>query len=79
FNSSQQARLAHSAPALAPVSIALNSSSLYAGQAMGAALGASLVVAVGYGALGPAGLLLVAGAFACSVLADRRQDARNTP
>jgi len=79
FNSSQQARLAHSAPALAPASIALNSSSLYAGQAMGAVLGASLVVALGYGALGPASLLLVAGAFACSVLADRRQDARNTP
>lgn len=79
FNSSQQVRLAHSAPHLASASIALNSSSLYAGQAMGAALGATLVVALGYGALGPAGVLIVAVAFACSVLADRRQAAGNAP
>lgn len=71
FNSSQQARLAQSAPALASASIALNSSSLYAGQAMGAALGGFLVVALGYDALGPVALLIVGAAFACSVWADR--------
>lgn len=71
FTSSQQARLAHSAPALASASIALNSSSLYAGQAMGAALGAWLVAAVGYGALGPAAVIIMVLALACSIQADR--------
>ena len=71
FTSSQQARLAQSAPALASASIALNSSSLYAGQAMGAALGAWLVVAGGYDALGPVALVIVGGAFLSSVVADR--------
>lgn len=71
FTSSQQARLAQSAPDLASASIALNSSSLYAGQAMGAALGATLVVALGYDALGPIALLIMGGALYCSVMADR--------
>jgi predicted MFS family arabinose efflux permease len=72
FNSSQQARLAQSAPALASASIALNSSSLYAGQAMGAALGAALVVALGYDALGPTALIIITVALLFSWLADRR-------
>jgi predicted MFS family arabinose efflux permease len=72
FNSSQQARLAQSAPALASASIALNSSSLYAGQAMGAALGAALVVALGYDALGPTALIIMIVAMLFSWLADRR-------
>lgn len=72
FNSSQQARLAQSAPTLASASIALNSSSLYAGQAMGAALGAALVVALGYGALGPTALIIIAVALLLSWLAERR-------
>lgn len=71
FTSSQQARLAQSAPALASASIALNSSSLYAGQAMGAALGASLVVTLGYEGLGPVALFIMAMALACSWRADR--------
>lgn len=71
FNSSQQARLAQSAPTLASASIALNSSSLYAGQALGAALGATLVAAAGYDALGPTALAVVGAAWACSLLADR--------
>lgn len=71
FTSSQQARLAQTAPALASASIALNSSSLYAGQAVGAAVGAWLVVASGYGALGPVALVVMGGAIACSALADR--------
>jgi len=73
FNSSQQARLAQSAPALASASIALNSSSLYAGQAMGAALGAALVVALGYDALGPTALIIITVALLFSWLADRRR------
>ena len=72
FNSSQQARLAQSAPTLASASIALNSSSLYAGQAMGAALGAALVVALGYDALGPTALIIMIVAMLFSWLADRR-------
>jgi predicted MFS family arabinose efflux permease len=72
FNSSQQARLAQSAPTLASASIALNSSSLYAGQAMGAALGAPLVVALGYDALGPTALIIMALAILLSWLADRQ-------
>ena len=72
FNSSQQARLAQSAPTLASASIALNSSSLYAGQAMGAALGAPLVVTLGYNALGPTALIIMAVAMLLSWLADRR-------
>ena len=72
FNSSQQARLAQSAPTLASASIALNSSSLYAGQAMGAALGAALVVALGYDALGPTALIIMIVAMMFSWLADRQ-------
>lgn len=73
FNSSQQARLAQSAPTLASASIALNSSSLYAGQAMGAASGAALVVALGYDALGPTALIIIAVAMLLSWLADRHE------
>jgi predicted MFS family arabinose efflux permease len=71
FNSSQQARLAQSAPTLASASIALNSSSLYAGQALGAAMGAALVGAYGYDALGPTAVAVVGLAIGCSLLADR--------
>jgi DHA1 family inner membrane transport protein len=74
FNSAQQARLAYSAPELASASIALNSSSLYAGQAMGAMLGASLVGSVGYDALGPSALLVVGAALLCSWYADKVQN-----
>lgn len=71
FNSSQQARLAQSAPLLASASIALNSSSLYAGQAMGAVLGASLVVALGFESLGPCGVAILGAALLSSIAADR--------
>jgi predicted MFS family arabinose efflux permease len=42
-NSAQQARLVQLAPALASATIALNSSAIYAGQALGAAMGGSLI------------------------------------
>lgn len=42
-NSAQQARLVHLAPALASASIALNTSAMYAGQALGAAAGGWLI------------------------------------
>ncbi|MCB2018660.1 MAG: MFS transporter [Hydrogenophaga sp.] len=42
-NSAQQARLVHLGPALAPATISLNSSAIYAGQALGAAAGGLLI------------------------------------
>ena len=59
-NSAQQARLVGIAPALASASIALNTSAMYAGQALGASSGGWLIGQVGLGALhwfGLAGLL----------------------
>jgi predicted MFS family arabinose efflux permease len=42
-NSAQQARLVNLSPALAPATVALNTSAMYGGQAMGAALGAWMI------------------------------------
>jgi len=42
-NSAQQARLVHLSPVLAPASVALNTSAIYAGQGLGAALGGALI------------------------------------
>ncbi len=44
-NSAQQARLVGIAPPLAPASVALNTSAMYAGQAIGAAMGGWLIAA----------------------------------
>ena len=55
-NSAQQARLALAAPALAPALIALNSSAMYLGQALGAASGGAMIAAAGYGRLHWVGL-----------------------
>jgi predicted MFS family arabinose efflux permease len=44
-NSMQQARLAGLAPALASASIALNTSAIYLGQAIGSGLGGQLITA----------------------------------
>ena len=71
FVSAQQARLGASAPELASASIALNSSSLYAGQALGATAGGVLLATLGYGSLGPAACLTVCLALGLCVLADR--------
>jgi predicted MFS family arabinose efflux permease len=50
-NSAQQARLGHAAPLLAPALMALNTSAMYLGQAVGAAGGGALVAGAGYGDL----------------------------
>ncbi|HSV35944.1 MAG TPA: MFS transporter [Ramlibacter sp.] len=76
-NSAQQARLVTIAPALAGASIALNSSAMYAGQAIGAAGGGWLIARGGMDTLhwaGFAGLLLAMGtsAWATHSLARRR-------
>jgi len=59
MNSAQQARLAAIAPALASASIALNTSAIYAGQAIGAAAGGALISAAGIGVLPWAGLVAI--------------------
>jgi predicted MFS family arabinose efflux permease len=63
-NSAQQARLVAIAPPLAPASIALNSSAIYAGQALGAAGGGWLIAQGAIDSLHWAGLaaLIIAAA-----------------
>ncbi len=50
-NSAQQARLGAAAPALAPALMALNTSAMYLGQAVGAAGGGAMLAAGGFGGL----------------------------
>jgi predicted MFS family arabinose efflux permease len=70
-NSAQQARLVGIAPALASATVALNSSALYAGQAIGAATGGWLILRDGMDRLHWAGLAGVVAAMAASALATR--------
>lgn len=63
-NSAQQARLVALAPESAPVSVSMNSSSIYLGQALGAMAGAGI-----YTAAGPASLHWGAGALMLVALA----------
>lgn len=74
FISAQQARLAQTAPDLASASIALNSSSLYAGQAMGAALGGVVVATFSFDALGPIAVAMIGVGLLLSASADRKGD-----
>lgn len=68
-NSAQQARLVHLSPALAPATVALNSSAMYGGQALGAALG-GLMIAQGHMlSLHTVGLVVAATAIALSAWA----------
>jgi predicted MFS family arabinose efflux permease len=71
-NSAQQARLVALAPALASMSIALNTSSMYAGQAFGASVGGQIIVGWGLAALPLAAGLVLALAAVASQLASRR-------
>jgi predicted MFS family arabinose efflux permease len=74
-NSAQQARLAGIAPALSPASISLNTSAIYAGQGVGAAIGGVLIAQDRWDALhwaALAGMLLaMALSFAAARLARR--------
>jgi predicted MFS family arabinose efflux permease len=70
-NSAQQARLGQVAPALAPALMALNSSALYLGQAVGAASGGVMLAAAGFDALHLAGLAWLGLALALSLWAAR--------
>jgi predicted MFS family arabinose efflux permease len=75
-NSGQQARLGHLAPQLAPALMAMNTSAIYLGQAMGAAGGGALLASHGMGSLGWAGLCWMLSALALSVWAGRRVQAQ---
>ena len=72
-NSAQQARLVGIAPALAAGSIALNSSAMYAGQALGAGSGGWLIAQGGMGALHWFGLVALLAAMGMSWWATRQR------
>ncbi|MGD9832572.1 MAG: MFS transporter [Piscinibacter sp.] len=74
-NSAQQARLGLAAPALAPALMALNTSAIYLGQAVGAASGGVLVASSGFTWLSPVGVLWMLVAIALSAWATRRMRA----
>lgn len=76
-NSAQQARLVSLSPALAPGSVALNSSGIYIGQAVGAAAGGWLLARDAVAWMNWVGLATVLLALALSVAVDRAQ--RRTP
>jgi predicted MFS family arabinose efflux permease len=75
-NSAQQARLVALAPAAAPVSVALNSSAIYLGQAIGPAAGGLLIAhlpgAAGYALLPAISVPLLLAAIALSQFAPLR-------
>lgn len=71
-NSSQQARLVVAAPALAGASIALNTSMIYLGQAIGTTVGGAVIASAGYRWLPLAGATVLIGALALSARATRK-------
>ena len=66
-NSAQQARLSASAPVYAGALLALNSSAMYLGQAIGAATGGLSIAAGGFAALPATALAWMAAALALSL------------
>jgi predicted MFS family arabinose efflux permease len=72
INSAQQARLVELAPPLAPVSIALNSSGIYLGQAFGAAAGGVALAQGRAGLLSWIGAAIFALAIALGLAAQAR-------
>jgi predicted MFS family arabinose efflux permease len=76
-NSAQQARLVMLSPPHAPVSVAMNTSAMYLGQAVGTAAGAAVLAGVAgpfaYTALALISIPLFVGSIAASLLADRKR------
>lgn len=70
-NSLQQSRLITHAPALASASVALNTSTIYLGQAIGAATGAKLIAEKALTALAPVAASFLILAIALTLLADK--------
>jgi predicted MFS family arabinose efflux permease len=79
-NSAQQARLVMLSPPHAPVSVAMNSSAMYFGQAVGTAAGAAVIAGVAgpssYTALAAISIPLFIASIVVSLLADRKKGAR---
>ena len=71
-NSSQQARLVMASPELSGASIALNTSMIYLGQAIGTTFGGAVIAAAGYRWLPACGAAVLAGALLLSWRAERR-------
>ena len=71
-NSAQQARLSGAGPAYAPALLALNTSAIYVGQAIGAAAGGAIISAAGMQALHHAGLAFLVLAVVLSVWLELR-------
>lgn len=74
-NSAQQARLGIAAPGLAAALLALNTSAIYFGQAVGAASGGWLVAHGGFAPLSWVGVVWLLGALGVSLWAARRTPA----
>jgi predicted MFS family arabinose efflux permease len=72
-NSAQQARLVHLSPALAPATVALNTSAMYGGQALGAALGGLMIAQGQMLRLHEVGLIVLLLAMGLSLWAERVQ------
>ena len=75
-NSAQQARLVNLSPQLAPATVALNTSAMYAGQAMGAALGGWMIAHGHMANLHAVSLVLLLLAMALSAWATRRSNTK---
>jgi predicted MFS family arabinose efflux permease len=73
-NSAQQARVVHLSPVLAPASVALNTTGIYAGQAFGAALGGLLIAQGQMLNLNAVGLVILLCAMGLSVGASRARN-----
>jgi len=76
-NSAQQARLSAAAPAVAPALLALNTSAIYAGQALGAAGGGAILAAGGFAPLADAALVWLVLALGVSLLLARKAGVGN--
>jgi predicted MFS family arabinose efflux permease len=74
-NSAQQARVSTASPAYSPALLALNTSAIYLGQAIGAAGGGGLLAAGGYGPLSWAALAWMGLAMGLSLLVASRMRA----
>jgi predicted MFS family arabinose efflux permease len=72
-NSAQQARLGIAAPALAPALMALNTSAMYLGQAVGASGGGWFIAHGGYAPLNWVGAAWLTAAIGLSLWAGRRR------
>lgn len=70
-NSAQQARLAAAEPTAAQALLALNTSAIYLGQAIGAAAGGAIIAVSGFGSLSPVALAFMATALLLSLALTR--------